>query len=308
MEEKKVTLSFSTDRRSEYCLQILGDLVVEYRITNEEVYERITCDTNDYSIVLMTKKENDEFYKEIDLSALVENDVVDISNRGDRWEGSTLNGKPFGYGCIFNENDSLYYRGFLVDDQKVCWGTTFYKDCNVVEYSGCYYDGMKHGYGVLYDRKGNLLYDGFFLCDNADYSKSVRIDSSTIGFGQIHNLIEDLRIGPNSMKNEKSAVFRRYPFLKLLDIGDQNYQNTRVFCVIECDSLKTIIIRKWCFTCYNSMFKVISCLCLNTIQIGYHSFQNCSMVIIKSLNSKLILFRLSILEIDDLREVCIYGR
>lgn len=285
MEEKKVTLSFSKEKCSEYCLQILGKLVVEYRITDEGVYERITCNTEEYSTELMTKRENEEFYKETDLSSLIENDTIDISTRGDRWEGSSLNGKPFGYGYIFDDNGSLHYKGFLIDDQKVCWGTTYHRGCNVIEYSGCYFDGMKHGYGVLFDRKGNLLYNGFFLSDNVDYSKSVKIDSSTMEFGQIHYLIEELRIGSNSMKNKNSAVFMRYPFLKLIDIGDQNYQNTRTFCVIECDSLKTIIIRKWCFTCHNTAFKVISCLCLNSIQIGYHSFQNCSMVIVKSLNS-----------------------
>ena len=58
---------------------------------------------------------------EMDSSGMRENVIIDLNFGGRRWEGGELNGKPFGFGCEYSENDNLVYEGFVFEGKKVCW-------------------------------------------------------------------------------------------------------------------------------------------------------------------------------------------
>ena len=97
---------------------------------------------------------------ETDLSELCKHDIIDLSENGERWEGDSLKGQPFGYGCIYDENNQLIYSGFIFEGMKVCYGKNFYGDCGFEEYVGCFYKNMRHGYGKLSDKKKEVIYEG----------------------------------------------------------------------------------------------------------------------------------------------------
>ena len=67
-----------------------------------------------------------------------------MSENGERWEGDSLNGKPYGYGCIYNSENQLVYKGFMYNGKKVCYGTEFFGDIGIVEYQGDYYEDKKN--------------------------------------------------------------------------------------------------------------------------------------------------------------------
>ena len=113
----------------------------------------IECDTQDNSMIVKTRMKSNPFGTETDLSELCKHDIIDLSENGERWEGTSLKGQPFGYGCIYNENNQLIYAGFMFEGMKVCCGKNFYGDCGFEEYMGCFYKNMRHGYGKLSDKK-----------------------------------------------------------------------------------------------------------------------------------------------------------
>ena len=42
-----------------------------------------------------------------------------MSISGERWEGNSLNGLPFGYGCVYNSENQLIYEGFMFNGMKM---------------------------------------------------------------------------------------------------------------------------------------------------------------------------------------------
>ena len=82
------------------------------------------------------KKKETEEWNEINLDRLQAGITIDLNENGDRWEGDSLNGNPFGYGCIYHSENQLIYSGFIFEGLKVCYGTELYGDVCIVEYEG----------------------------------------------------------------------------------------------------------------------------------------------------------------------------
>ena len=93
---------------------------------------------------------------------------------------------PFGYGILYNEEGEKEYEGFMMDGEKVCFGTTYYPDLDQIKYKGCYYKDDRFGYGVLYDRRGVIEYEGYWKGDKPSFSA---FDGATI-----HNYTESVII------------------------------------------------------------------------------------------------------------------
>lgn len=87
---------------------------------------------------------------------------IDLDTKGRRWEGMIRVSVPFGYGILYNEEGEKEYEGFMMDGEKVCFGTTYYPDLDQIKYKGCYYKDDRFGYGVLYDRRGVIEYEGYW--------------------------------------------------------------------------------------------------------------------------------------------------
>ena len=100
-------------------------------------------------------------------------DCIDLDVNGRRWEGGMKNGKPFGYGVLYDEEGKKEYEGFMVDGVKMGYGIEYYNDIEWVKYRGCFYEGKRFGKGVLYGRNGMIDYNGLWknnksYCDQFD--------------------------------------------------------------------------------------------------------------------------------------------
>ena len=204
-------------------------------------------------------------------------DCIDLDVNGKRWEGGVKDGKPFGYGVLYDEEGKKEYEGFMVDGVKMGYGIEYYSDIEWVKYRGCFYDGKRFGRGVLFGRNGLVEYNGLWKNDEP-YSN--QHDNNTID-----NTTESVDIHYNSYNNEKTLIL---PFflcsLKRIVIGDRCFRKVRVFELDGLSELERVLIGYHSFRISSSertdgSYRIVNCPKLKSIQIGkesfsdYHSFE-----------------------------------
>ena len=198
-------------------------------------------------------------------------DCIDLDVNGKRWEGGVKDGKPFGYGVLYDEEGKKEYEGFMVDGVKMGCGIEYYSDIERLKYRGCFYDGKRFGRGVLFGRNGMIEYDG--LWKNGE-SYSNQHDNNIID-----NTTESVDIHYNSYSNEKTLIL---PFflcsLKRIVIGDDCFVKVRVFELDGLGELESVVVGRESFSIsdYNERsdgsFQIVNCPKLKSIQIGHWSF------------------------------------
>ena len=62
------------------------------------------------------------------------NDIIDKEN-GIRFEGSILDGIPFGFGYLFDENGNMRYEGIMINWNRIGYGISC-NDKGMMEYEG----------------------------------------------------------------------------------------------------------------------------------------------------------------------------
>ena len=206
-----------------------------------------------------------------------ENQCIDLDVNGRRWEGGVKDGKPYGYGELFDEEGRKEYEGFMVDGKKVCYGKEYYSDLDRIKYDGCYYEGKRFGNGILYDRNGDVEYDGLWMNDEPH---SVKSDGRTI---DSHTEVIEI---PNKSFNEVES-FLLPSFLhslKQIMIGDECYGSVRLFELNGLSELESIMIGQksctytksldeiWSMERNDGSCRIVNCPKLNSIQIGDWSF------------------------------------
>ena len=209
-------------------------------------------------------------------------EVIDLNVNGRRWEGGMKDGKPLGYGVMYDEEGKKEYEGFMMDGKKMCYGMEYSNDTERVRYRGCFYNGKRCGKGVLYNRNGMVDYDGLWKNDKPS---TLQFDGLTID-----NYTESIEIVNNSFKEVESFI---PPFflhsLKRIVIGDECFGKVRVFELNGLGELESVVIGKRCFSMnskepWNSerndgVCSIMNCLKLEFIHIGdyslgdYHSFE-----------------------------------
>ena len=85
----------------QYSLSVDHSRISHFEILNNNLYRLIECDVEEKRMKVKEKSTSLSNWNEIKLNELKKNDIVDLSDRGDRWEGTSLQGHPFGYGCIY---------------------------------------------------------------------------------------------------------------------------------------------------------------------------------------------------------------
>ena len=142
------------------------------------------------------------------------NEILDLSGEGDRWEGDVLNGKPCGWGILYDKENHMEYEGFRIGKRKVCYGRKYYADISKIEYEGEWFEGMRWGIGVQYDRNGDVVYDGEWLFDKPLETRLVM----SAGQRWLHNRIEVLIVNDNcgSEKGCCELYLRYLPRLRKL--------------------------------------------------------------------------------------------
>ena len=243
----------------------------------------IECDKEEKSMKVMEKRQKIEEWNEINMDRLRRGVTIDLNEKGDRWEGDSLNNSPFGYGCKYNPENQLIYKGFIFKGMKVCFGNEFFGDAGIIEYEGEYYKNMRFGYGKLYDKKSNLLYEGEWLNNQPIELTNVTIckemKENDISFGVKELTIEDGYEGKGCQ-----FILHSYPHLKSLHIGRNCFSNVNVFEISNCVELEEVFIGECSFNSHleepkqekwtneNSIFRITDCLKLKKIVFELESF------------------------------------
>ena len=109
-----------------------GSSGVDYLLLNQNMYSIsklsstyvvsvIECNIEEKWMTVKQRWKYEMEWSEVNLDCLVQEDIINISDRGDRWEGNSLYGVPFGFGCYYNEENVLTYKGFVFDNKKMCY-------------------------------------------------------------------------------------------------------------------------------------------------------------------------------------------
>lgn len=72
----------------------------------------IECHLEDKYMLIQSGHYPGSDWSDLDLIQLVKDDTIDIIDNGYRWEGDSLNGVPYGFGCYYNVDNILVYQGF----------------------------------------------------------------------------------------------------------------------------------------------------------------------------------------------------
>lgn len=258
---------------------------------------RIECNREDKLMIVKEKEVMDTKWTRVNLINKKENDIIDMDDKGNRWEGDSVNGSPYGFGSIYNEMNCLIYSGFIYNGLKVCFGEELYGDTGKIQYSGNYYKNKRHGYGILYDRHDLIVYEG-------EWSNGHPIQNERIEIGNeenneiIHFGIEELVICKGYKGNMTRLVINEYCHLKRFEIGDGFQCPVVVFYITNCNELEEVKIGYRCFSFMErklywlrkkkiDSFCIKNCARLNSIIIGEESFIDYrNNMLIKSMNRR----------------------
>ena len=199
-------------------------IYTQSELLSDGVIREIQCDKDDKWMKVRERKKENEEWNEINLNGLKHHDIIDLNEKGDRWEGDSLKDIPFGYGCIYNSENQLIYSGFIFEGLKVCYGTELYGDVGIVEYEGEFYKGNRYGNGKLYDKKNELIYEGEWTNNNPLELYSLRIENE-LKEEDIHYDLEELEIGKNCCNELKCFKLIGYDHLKKLIFHKNSLKN-----------------------------------------------------------------------------------
>ena len=226
-----------------------------------------------------------------DVNGITSNQVVNLSDDGERWEGDVLQNKPYGWGVLYDSENRMAYEGFRIGKVNVCYGTQYYPDIQKVEYEGEWCEGKRWGRGIQYDRKGNTVFDGEWMNDE----QAKRAVTITDGNGLFFNHLEVLIVSDGCCNgNEwKTFVFSLLPCLRELQVGNQCFRCVEIVRMVGMSTLDRVVIGDVCFTSQeggivigtNNSFFLKDCARLRELKIGSNSFNDYSVCEIEDLPS-----------------------
>ena len=225
--------------------------------------------------------------------------VLDLNDEGERWEGDALNGKPCGWGVLYDSENRMAYEGFRVGDVNVCYGTRYYSDIGVIEYKGELFFGQRWGRGVQYDRNGKVVYDGEWVNDEQMKRRIEWKEENQL----LHNRIEELVVCSECMQRTWAhLVLSSFVCLRKLKVGDDCFSNVRGVELVGLKKLERVVIGENCFANMdylyeidpNSHFYLKNCERVRELKIGRYSFRDYSVCEIENVD------RLKVIKIGEL--------
>ena len=205
-------------------LSIADSLVRHSEILPNGDIQLIECDINGKWMKLKTRDERSQQWIEKEMTGFKSDDILDLCDTGDRWEGGCINGDPFGYGKYFNKDNNIKYIGFIYNGMKVCIGTEYYEDQSIVQYEGLYYKNKRNGNGILYNKLNELVYDGLWINDNPMEFKSIIINCEE-DEKQVTFCIEEIVIGDGYDSIYTKMSISGFSNLKKVKIGKESLKN-----------------------------------------------------------------------------------
>ena len=199
----------------------------------------IKCDIKEKWMKVWSFSGKSTKWDELDVANLRRGDTIDLNENGERWEGDSLNGSPFGYGCIYNSENQLVYSGFMFEGLKVCYGKEMYGDVGLVEYEGGFYNGMRYGDGKLCNKKNELIYEGEWYMNNPVELSSIKIEKE-LKEEDIHFGIEELVIGENCGNDLIYFHLIGFGYLKKLRVKKNSLKNLESLVISNNNELESI--------------------------------------------------------------------
>ena len=243
------------------------------------------------SIVVDVNKKELLEVEGVDLNELQHNEIVDLSVEGDRWEGDVLDGKPYGWGVLFDKEGSMVYEGFRIDEKNVCYGRTYYSDISRLEYEGEWCDGMRWGRGAQYDRNGVVVYEGEWLNDDR-LEKRIEVTSASV---LLHNHIEELCVSDECCNGRDLTELDLSGFVSLreLKVGNNCFDSVEEVRLIGWSELESVEIGESSFTKHkngygtdpNRHFYLKNCPKLKSLKMGRYSFSDYTVIEIENVDA-----------------------
>ena len=239
----------------------------------------INVNTKSQSMMILTNNQEQMITRE--------SGCLDLNTNGNRWEGGVRNGKPFGYGVLYDEEGRKEYEGYMMNGMKMCYGIEYYSDIGKVKYDGCFCDNNRFGKGTLYDRNGSVDYEGRWM-KGQPYSSCEDLEI-------VDSLMESITIPNDSLHDSKGFILQGWAnSLKRIVIGSHCYLNGKKFIVNQLEQLESVEIGEITFTqnsdnnvydgvidtpeiekLFVNIFQISNCGKLKSIQIGNSSFSYC---------------------------------
>ena len=261
----------------------------------------VVCLSRKELVVADVEKKTLVNVNQVDLKRVKHNETLDLSVNGERWEGDVLNGKPYGWGVLYDKNNRRAYEGFRMGEKNVCYGTSYYADVLRVEYEGEWFGGERWGRGVQYDRNGDVVFRGEWL-DNRPLSQRVGITPTS---AVLHNRIEELVVSDGCCNGEEwiTLDLRVAPSIKSLTVGNDCFMVTSEVEIVGLKALERVMIGANCFCKQvgwwykpHRYFHLKNCPKLKELKIGANSFLLYDECVIENVDA------LEVIEMGELNE------
>ena len=189
-----------------------------------------------------------------------------------------MNGKPFGFGYEYSENDNLVYEGFVFEGKKVCFGKEWNDNDNnnCIMYEGGYCNEERWGRGKSYDLDGNVDFEGEWINNHGMTDKEKIVKNELI----VPMLIEEFVIGDGVFNHETITTLHfSYPLarLKRIAIGENSCKNVHRFEIDGLPNLEYVVIGENSFKIdwrkrVDSVCRLANCPKLHELIIDSNSF------------------------------------
>ena len=237
------------DNNLHYCVGICdkkyvqknGNVYVQSEIFTKGNRRVIECNIEEKTMIIKTQNSIDEEWVKMDESGLKKDVIIDLNENGVRWQGDSLNGIPFGYGCIYNENNILCFQGFTFERRIVCYGIDYYPDTGNIEYIGQFYKNHRYGKGILYDKKGNEVYNGEWFFDKPIELQTYNIENK-LNVNSISHSVMELIVKDGCHYKYENLRLYGLMYLKRIVFGKNCLNQVKCFVIDFCNDLKEIVI------------------------------------------------------------------
>ena len=220
---------------------------------------------------------------EMDLSEMKQNEVLDLNDEGERWEGDILNNHPFGWGVLYDTDNRRVYEGFRVGNANVCYGRSYYPDIQKVEYEGEILNGRRWGRGIQYDRSGLVMYEGEWMNDeHVEKREEVRDENQ-----RFHNYVEELTLLPSCEISSNTLHLSLLPRLRVLQVQGMNIASVSRVELIGMHELEKAVFECTCSDRIKrkGSFQVKNCERLKELIVADGSFRDYYECVIKNVPS-----------------------
>ena len=256
---------------------IIKNSTVWHYSKQNQIYYRICCNLEQHTIEIWSRKKKSVLWNSVTVTDIKKDCILDLDCHGGRWEGDLWNGEPFGFGCLYNADNHLLYKGYIIGKTPICYGTEFYGECDGQrKYEGSFLNGMKHGVGVIYDMKDNVVYAGGCR-ENSAYLEMGEPIHDSLDFERLSIYILCLKVADNSCNLSTLSTFRLYgyPTLSSIDIGQNCFANVTRVDIQHCWFLETITIgsNSFCLENHTGSFFLNHCVSLRSISFGVNCFR-----------------------------------